>query len=445
MKPVVAIVGRANVGKSTLFNRITEGRHAIVADQPGMTRDRLYRDAEWLDRNFLLVDTGGIEFNKQEGIIPAKIKEQAQLAIEEAGVIIFVVDAKTGITSDDEEVAAMLRRSEKPVVLCVNKVDNFRNLEPVYEFFNLGLGEPIAISSLHGMNIGDLLDEVIKYFPAKDEESFDGDRVSLAFIGRPNVGKSSLTNALLGVDRVIVSDIAGTTRDAIDTYLVKDGKEYVIIDTAGMRRKARINEPTERYSVERGMKAIDRCDVAVLVLDATGGVTDQDKHIAGFAHESGKGLLIVVNKWDLPEKDGKSMKKFEDKIKEELGFADYALTLFVSAKTGQRVNEILPLCDFISEQQSRRVPTARLNEVMREAMLLNPPPTDKGKRLKVLYTTQVGVKPPKFVVFLNDPELMHFSYARYLENKMRESFGFAGTSIKLLFRKREKDDKPILK
>jgi len=439
MKPVVAIVGRANVGKSTLFNRITEGRHAIVADQPGMTRDRLYRDAEWLNHQFLLIDTGGIEFNKQEGIIPAKIKEQAELAMEESDVIIFVVDSRTGITGDDMEVASILRKTEKPVILCVNKIDNFRDLSPIYEFYNLGLGEPIPVSSLHGMNIGDLLDAVIEHFPEQNEEEIDGDRISIALIGRPNVGKSSLTNALVGADRVIVSDIAGTTRDAIDTVLRKDGKEYVIIDTAGMRRKARINEPTERYSVERGMKAIDRCDVAVLVLDAESGVTDQDKRIAGMAHEQGKGLLIVINKWDLPVKDSKTMKKFEDKIKEELPFAEYALTLFVSAKTGQRVGEILPLCDFISQQQNHRVATARLNEVVREAVLLNPPPTDKGKRLKILYATQVGVKPPKFVIFLNDPELMHFSYARYLENKFRESFGFAGTSIKILFRKRDKE------
>ena len=439
MKPVVAIVGRANVGKSTLFNRLTGARNAIVADEPGVTRDRLYRDASWLDRDYVLIDTGGIEFNTADGVIEGKVKEQADLAIEEADVIIFTVDARAGVTSDDAEVAAMLRKSGKHVVVAVNKVDNFNDLTPVYEFFQLGLGEPVGISSLHGMNTGDLLDRVIEYFPSQREEYFEGDNVNIAFVGRPNVGKSSLVNKILGVDRVIVSNVAGTTRDAIDTVFEKDGRTYTIVDTAGMRRRGKINEPTERYSVSRGLRAVERCDVAVLVIDATAGITDQDKRIAGYVHEAGRGLLIVVNKWDLPDKDGKSMKRFEELIEAEMGFAGYALNIFVSAKTGQRVDKILPLVDFISEQHSRRVSTATLNEVLREAVMLNPPPTDKGKKLKVLYATQVGVKPPKIVIFLNEPEIMHFSYSRYLENKLRENLGFSGTPIRFIWRKREKE------
>ncbi|MBQ6536477.1 MAG: ribosome biogenesis GTPase Der [Firmicutes bacterium] len=442
-KPIVAIVGRENVGKSTLFNRIIGARHAIVEDTPGITRDRLYRDAEWLDREFTLIDTGGIKFNTEEGVIYGKVKQQAELAIEEASVIILVVDISAGLTSEDEEVAALLRRSGKPVVVAVNKADDFVNPEkmlPLYDFYSLAVGDLIPVSAMHSLNIGDLLDAVIRYLPPADEDEGEGDVVRLALIGRPNVGKSSLVNRLLGQERVIVSDIPGTTRDAIDTHLSRDGREYVIIDTAGMRRKSRIGEPAEHYSVSRALNAIDRADVCVLVIDATAGIIEQDKHIAGYAHEAGKGLLIVVNKWDLPEKETNTMKRFDDDIKEELAFAGYALTLFVSAKTGQRCDRILPLVDFISEQCSRRVTTAQLNEVVREAVALNVPPTDKGRRLKVLYATQVGTKPPKFVFFLNDPELMHFSYARYLENKLREAFGFAGTPISLMWRKREKDE-----
>ena len=431
------------MGKSTLFNRIIGARHAIVEDTPGITRDRLYRDAEWLDREFTLIDTGGIKFNTDDGLIYGKVKQQAELAIEEAAVIIFVVDLQAGLTAEDRDVAELLRKSGKPVVLAVNKADNFSNPEkllPVYDFYDLALGEPIPVSAAQALNTGDLLDAVTRHFstPAATEEN--GDRVSFALIGRPNVGKSSLVNRLLGEERVIVADQPGTTRDAIDTVLKKDGREYVIIDTAGMRRKARINEPAESYSVSRALNAIDRSDVCVLVLDAAAGIREQDKHIAGYAHEAGKGLLILVNKWDVPEKDTGTMKKFEEKIKEELGFASYALTLFVSAKTGQRCDRILPLVDFIAEQSSRRITTPQLNEVLREAVALNPPPTDKGRRLKVLYATQVGVKPPKLVLFLNDPELMHFSYARYLENKLREAFGFAGTPISLMWRKRDKED-----
>ena len=442
-RPIVAIVGRENVGKSTLFNRILGARHAIVEDSPGITRDRLYRDVEWLDRDFTLIDTGGIKFNTEEGLIYGKVKQQAELAIEEAGVIIFVVDGMAGLTSEDEDVADLLRRSGKPVVLAVNKTDDFSDeskMLPVYDFYTLALGEPIPVSSIHALNIGDLLDAVIAHFSPAGESEGEGDIVKLAFIGRPNVGKSSLVNRLLGEERVIVSDIPGTTRDAIDTRLCREGREYMIIDTAGMRRKGLINEPAEQYSVARSLNAIDRSDVAVLVIDASSGIIEQDKKIAGYAHESGKGLLIVVNKWDLPEKETNTMVKFEKELKEELGFASYALTLFVSAKTGQRCNKILPLVDFISEQCSRRVPTAQLNEVIREAVALNIPPTDKGRRLKILYATQVGTKPPKFVIFLNDPEIMHFSYARYLENKIREAFGFAGTPISLMWRKREKEE-----
>ena len=442
-KPIVAIVGRENVGKSTLFNRIIGARHAIVEDTPGITRDRLYRDAEWLDQEFTVIDTGGIKFNTENGPIYGKVKEQAELAIEEAAVIILVTDYTAGVTADDEDVAELLRRSGKPVVVAVNKVDDFSDpdkLLPVYDFYTLALGDPIPVSASHALNIGDLLDEVIAHFREKAEKEDEGDRVSLALIGRPNVGKSSLVNRLLGQDRVIVSDMPGTTRDAIDTALKKDGKEYVIIDTAGMRRKGRINEPAEHYSVSRALNALDRADVAVLVIDASAGIIEMDKKIAGYAHEAGKGLLIVVNKWDLPEKETNTMKKFEDDIKEELGFATYALTIFVSAKTGQRCDKILPLVDFIAEQNSRRLTTAQLNEVLREAVALNPPPTDKGRRLKILYGTQVGVCPPKIVIFMNDPEIMHFSYARYLENKIREAFGFAGTPISLMWRKREKDE-----
>ena len=413
-----------------------------MEDTPGITRDRLYRDAEWLDREFTLIDTGGIKFNTENGLIYGKVKEQAQLAIEEASVIILVTDYTDGVTADDEDVADLLRRSGKPIVVAVNKVDNFSDPEkllPVYDFYSLALGEPIPVSASHALNIGDLLDAVVAHFDDVAHHEDEGDRVSLALIGRPNVGKSSLVNRLLGQERVIVSNIPGTTRDAIDTVLKKDGREYVIIDTAGMRRKGRINEPAEHYSVSRALNALDRADVAVLVIDAAAGIIEMDKKIAGYAHEAGKGLLIVVNKWDLPEKETNTMKKFEDDIKEELGFASYALTLFVSAKTGQRCDKILPLVDFIAEQHSRRLTTAQLNEVLREAVALNPPPTDKGRRLKVLYGAQVGVCPPKIVIFLNDPEIMHFSYARYLENKIREAFGFAGTPISLIGRQRDKE------
>ncbi|MEG1997940.1 MAG: ribosome biogenesis GTPase Der, partial [Clostridiales bacterium] len=381
-RPIVAIVGRENVGKSTLFNRIIGARHAIVEDTPGITRDRLYRDAEWLNYYFTVIDTGGIKFNSDDGLIYGKVKQQAELAIEEAQVIVFVVSFLDGVTAEDQDVADLLRKSGKPIVLAVNKTDNFQTPEqllPLYDFYSLGLGEPIPLSAVQALNIGDLLDVVVSHFPAGSAGADEGDIVKIAFIGRPNVGKSSLVNRLLGQDRVIVSDIPGTTRDAIDTKLIRDGREYMIIDTAGMRHKPRINEPAEYYSVARALNAVERADVAVLVLDASAGIIEQDKRIAGYAHEAGKGLLIVVNKWDLPEKDDKTMNKFEQDIKAELAFASYALTLFVSAKTGQRCDKILPLTDFISEQASRRITTAAMNEVLREAVALNSPPTDKGR------------------------------------------------------------------
>ncbi|MEL7564332.1 MAG: ribosome biogenesis GTPase Der [Dehalobacterium sp.] len=439
MKPIVAIVGRPNVGKSTLFNRFTGSRIAIVEDIPGVTRDRLYRDAEWLNREFTVVDTGGIEFYGKGGIIETKVKKQAQLAIEEADVILFVVDGKSGITPDDEAVAQLLRRSSKPVILVVNKIENYDRPDSVYEFFNLGLGDPIPISAAHGMNTGDLLDAMISKFPLEEEEDLPPETIKIAVIGRPNVGKSSLANKILGEERLIVSDIAGTTRDAIDSLLEQDGKHYVIIDTAGMRRKAKVNEPTERYSVLRSLRAIDRSDIVLMLIDGVDGVTEQDKKIAGYAHEAGKGMILIVNKWDLVVKDDKTMNQYDKKVREEMGFLHYAPILYISALSGQRVNKVLEIVDFVAEQQNLRIPTARLNEVVDEALAVTPPPTDKGKRLKIFYVTQIGVKPPKFVLFVNEPELMHFSYQRYLENQFRKNFGFEGTAIWLMIRKREKE------
>ncbi|MGI6684828.1 MAG: ribosome biogenesis GTPase Der [Bacillota bacterium] len=439
MKPILAIVGRPNVGKSTLFNRITGGRTAIVENTPGVTRDRLYRDAEWTNREFTVIDTGGIDFYGKGGIIETKVKQQAELAIEEADVILFVVDGKTGITPDDEAVAQLLRKSSKPVVLAVNKIENFDQQNSVYEFYNLGLGDPIPISAAHGMNTGDLLDAVVDNFPPEEEDNFPPETIKIAVIGRPNVGKSSLVNKILGEERLIVSDIAGTTRDAIDSLFEQNGKHYVIIDTAGMRRKSRINEPTERYSVLRSLRAIDKSDVILMLIDAVDGVTEQDKKIAGYAHEAGKGMILVVNKWDLVIKDDKTMHQFDKRIREEMGFLHYAPIMYISALTGQRVPKILEIVDFVAEQQNLRVSTARLNEVIDEALAINPPPTDKGKKLKIFYVTQVGVRPPKFVFFVNEPELMHFSYQRYLENQFRKNFGFEGTAIWLMIRKREKE------
>jgi len=439
-KPVVAIVGRPNVGKSTLFNRITGGLVAIVENMPGVTRDRLYRDAEWLGQKFALIDTGGIEFKDQGTPIPAQMRRQAEIAMEEADVVIFVVDAQLPPTPDDDMIARTLRRSGKPVLLAANKVEDFEQIEgQLYDFLSLGLGEAIPISAVHGMNTGDLLDVVISNFPDNNEEEYDPDVIRISVIGRPNVGKSSLVNTLLGKNRVIVSNIPGTTRDAIDTPFEQDGKHYVLIDTAGMRRKARIDELTEQYSVVRSLRAVDRSDVILMLIDAVDGVTEQDKKIAGYAHEAGKAIVLVVNKWDLVEKDEKTINKFEKTIREELGFMQYAPTMFVSALTGQRVTKIIELVDFVAEQNSTRVTTATLNTLLREWLHLNPPPSDKGRRLKVRYITQVGVKPPTFVFFVNDPDLMHFSYKRYLENQMRKHFGFEGTPIRIVVRQKDEE------
>lgn len=438
-KPIVAIVGRPNVGKSTLFNRLAGQRMAIVEDQPGVTRDRLYIDAEWLNHNFTIVDTGGIEPDPQDEILAA-MRRQAELAIDEADVILFVVDAKQGMTTDDQEVSKMLRTTNKPVVLAVNKVDN-RDMEAsLYEFYGLGLGEPLGLSAIHGLGTGDLLDEVVKNFPADAEEDYDEDVIKVAIIGRPNVGKSSLTNALLGQERMIVSDVAGTTRDAIDSLLnLSDGTRMVIIDTAGMRRKAKIDLPVERYSVIRALRAVDRSDVVLMVLDATQGVTEQDKKIVGYAHDNGKANIIVVNKWDLVEKDDKTVNKFTNDIRNELAFLQYAPVIFISAKTKQRVHRLGDLVKYVAEQHSMRIATGVLNSLVEEATMINPPPSDKGRRLKIFYATQPSVKPPTFVFFVNHAELMHFSYLRYLENKLRESFGFEGTPLRLVVRERAEE------
>ncbi|MDP4126571.1 MAG: ribosome biogenesis GTPase Der [Bacillota bacterium] len=439
-KPVVAIVGRPNVGKSTLFNRIAGGLVAIVENMPGVTRDRLYRDAEWLGRKFALIDTGGIEFKDEGTPIASQMRRQAEIAMEEADVVIFVVDSQISPTPDDDLIARTLRRSGKPVLLAANKVENFEKAESqLYEFYSLGLGEPIPISAVHGMNTGDLLDLVISNLPENNDEEYDPDVIRISVIGRPNVGKSSLVNTLLGKERVIVSNIPGTTRDAIDTPFEHEGKHYILIDTAGMRRKGRIDELTEQYSVVRSLRAVDRSDAILMLIDATDGVTDQDKKIAGYAHDAGKGIVLVVNKWDLVEKDEKTINQFEKSIREELGFMQYAPTMFISAKTGQRVHKILELVDFVVEQNATRVTTATLNTLLREWVHLNPPPTDKGRRLKVRYLTQVSVKPPTFVFFVNDPELMHFSYRRYLENQMRQHFGFEGSPIRIVVRQKDEE------
>lgn len=438
-KPIVAIVGRPNVGKSTLFNRLVGGRLAIVEDIPGVTRDRIYGDATWLEHSFTLIDTGGIEFSGIENEIASQMRHQAQLAMEEADVILFVVDGREGLTHSDEEVANLLRRSSKPVVLVVNKVDNFDRTDLYNEFFALGLGDPVLISAAHGYNIGDLLDEVVKNFPPLLPEEEDEDIIKIAVIGRPNVGKSSLVNALLGEERVIVSDVPGTTRDAIDTALEKDGQKYIIIDTAGMRRRGKIADAVERYSVIRSLRAVDRSDIVLMVIDAVAGLTEQDKKIAGYAHENGKGCILVVNKWDLVEKDDKTALRFTEALREGLGFMQYAPIIYVSAKTRKRVAKILELVKFVADQHSMRIATSVLNNLIREATYLTPPPSDRGRRLKILYATQVAVKPPTFVLFVNDTELLHFSYQRYIENQLRQTFGFEGTPIRIIPRNRQED------
>jgi len=434
VKPVIAIVGRPNVGKSTIFNRIVGERVSIVEDIPGVTRDRIYSSAEWLTHDFNIIDTGGIEIGDEPFL--EQIRQQAEIAIEEADVIIFLVNGREGVTAADEEVAKILYKTKKPVVLGVNKIDNPEMRNEIYDFYALGFGEPFPISGSHGLGLGDLLDEAAKHFPKSGEQGYDEDIIKFSLIGRPNVGKSSLTNALLGEDRVIVSSIAGTTRDAIDSKFKYNNQEYVIIDTAGMRKKGKVYESTEKYSVLRALRAIERSDVVLVVLDGEEGIIEQDKHIAGYAHEAGRAVIIVVNKWDAVEKDEKTMKAFEQNIREHFLFLSYAPIVFLSAKTKKRIHTLMPMINTASENHSRRVQTNILNEVIMDAIAMNPAPTDKGKRLKVYYATQVAVKPPSFVVFVNDTELMHFSYQRFLENRIREAFGFEGTPIKIFARER---------
>ena len=436
-KPVAAIVGRPNVGKSTLFNGLAGEMISIVKDTPGVTRDRIYADVSWLDRNFTLIDTGGIEPESKD-IILSQMREQAQIAIDTADVIIFITDVRQGLVDADSKVADMLRRSGKPVVLVVNKVDNFEKYMPdVYEFYNLGIGEPVPVSAASRLGIGDMLDQVISHFPQKSGEEEEDERPRIAIVGKPNVGKSSIINKLLGEQRVIVSDVAGTTRDAIDTDIVHDGREYVFIDTAGLRRKSRIKEELEKYSIIRTVTAVERADVVLVVIDAIEGVTEQDAKIAGIAHERGKGIIIVVNKWDAIEKNDKTMREYESRVREILSFMPYAEIMYVSAETGQRLNKLYDKIDMVIENQTLRIATGVLNEIMMEAVALQQPPSDKGKRLKLYYITQVSVKPPTFVIFVNDKELMHFSYTRYLENRIREAFGFRGTSLKFFIRERK--------
>ncbi len=439
-KPIVAIVGRPNVGKSTLFNALAGEQLSIVKDYPGITRDRLYADATWLDRSFTIIDTGGIEPDSSDAILKS-MREQAEIAIDTADVIVFLVDVRQGLVDADFKVADMLRRSQKPVVLTVNKVDNFKQLEAdVYEFYNLGLGDPIAVSSSNKQGFGELLDELVKYFPPEDEQGEEDERPRIAVVGKPNVGKSSLINRLLGENRCIVSDVAGTTRDSIDTIVEHEGKEYIFVDTAGLRRKNKIKEELEKYMIVRTVSAVEKADVVILMIDATEGITEQDAKIVGIAHERGRGIIIAVNKWDAIEKNDKTMYRFRDKIVQTLSFIPYAEILYISAATGQRVSKLFESIEVVIQNQNLRVKTGVLNEIMAEAVVLQQPPTDKGKRLKLYYITQVSVKPPTFVIFCNDKELFHFSYQRYIENKIREAFGFSGTSIRILIRERSEKE-----
>ena len=439
-KPVVAIVGRPNVGKSTLFNVIAGDTISIVKDTPGVTRDRIYADCTWLDMNFTLIDTGGIEPESQD-VILSQMREQAEIAIASADVIIFIVDVRQGLQDADSKVADMLRRSRKPVVLAVNKVDSMAKFgNDVYEFYNLGIGDPFPVSAASRLGIGDLLDAVAKYFDAEKMEEEEDDRPRIAVVGKPNVGKSSLINKLLGENRVIVSDIAGTTRDAVDTEIVHNGTSYVFIDTAGLRRKNKIKEELERYSIIRTVTAVERADIVVVVIDASEGVTEQDAKIAGIAHERGKGVIVAVNKWDAVEKNDKTIYQYTNKLKEVLSFMPYAEYIFISAATGQRLGKLFDLIDTVRQNQNLRVATGVLNEIITEAVAMQQPPSDKGKRLKIYYGTQVAVKPPTFVIFVNNKELMHFSYTRYLENQIRSAFGFRGTPLKFLIRERKVKD-----
>ena len=440
-KPVVAIVGRPNVGKSTLFNALAGEKISIVKDTPGVTRDRIYADVTWLDKEFTMIDTGGIEPDSKD-VILSQMREQAQIAIDTADVILFLTDVRQGLTDADSKVADMLRRSGKPVVLVVNKVDSFEKYMPdVYEFYNLGIGDPVPVSAASRLGIGDLLDLVMEYFPEHEAGEEDDDRPRVAIVGKPNVGKSSIINRLLGENRVIVSDVAGTTRDAIDTVIVHDQKEYVFIDTAGLRRKSRIKEELERYSIIRTVTAVERADVVLMVIDAVEGVTEQDAKIAGIAHERGKGVIIVVNKWDAIEKNDRTMREYESRVRQVISYMPYAEIMYVSAVTGQRLNRLYDMIDMIIANQTMRIATGVLNEIMTEAVATQQPPSDKGKRLKLYYITQVSVKPPTFVIFVNDKELMHFSYTRYLENKIREAFGFRGTPLRFIIRERKEKER----
>lgn len=434
-KPIVAIVGRPNVGKSTLFNKILGSRISIVDDKPGVTRDRIYAEADWLKHDFTLIDTGGLDLDSKE-VIPAQMRIQAELAVEIADVIIFLTDGREGLTPVDRDIAEVLRKTKKPVIVTLNKVDTGHQSKHFYEYYELGMGEPIEISASLGLGIGDLLDEVVQHFEVGEEDDGDDDVIKVAIIGKPNVGKSLLVNRILGENRVIVSDIAGTTRDAIDTPFTDGNDRYVLIDTAGIRRKSRVKENIERYSVIRAVAAIKRANVCLLVIDAAEGVTEQDKKIAGYSHENGKGMIILVNKWDLIEKDNRTMNEFIKEIRNELSYITYAPILFVSALTGQRMNRILEEVKKVANQNSMRTSTGILNEVIGEALLLNQPPSDKGRRLRIFYATQTSIRPPTFVLFINDKDLMHFSYLRYIENKIRENFGFEGTPINFILRQR---------
>lgn len=440
IKPIVAVVGRPNVGKSTLFNALAGSRISIVKDTPGITRDRIYADVSWLKYNFTLIDTGGIEPDSND-IILSQMREQAQIAIDTADVILFMVDVKQGMVDSDAKVADMLRRSHKPVLLVVNKVDSFEKMmADVYEFYNLGIGDPHPISAANQMGIGDLLDEVVAMFPEGSGEEEEDDRPRIAIVGKPNVGKSSIINKLIGENRLIVSDIAGTTRDAVDTAVKYNGKEYIFIDTAGLRRKNKIKEELERFMIIRTVSAVERADVVVLVIDGAEGVTEQDAKIAGIAHDRGKGIIVAVNKWDAVEKNDKTIYRFTENVRNTLSFMPYAEIIFVSAKTGQRLNKLYETIDMVIENQTLRVGTGVLNEIMMEAVALQQPPTDKGKRLRLYYITQVSVKPPTFVIFVNEKYLMHFSYQRYIENQIRQSFGFRGTPLHFIIRERKDKD-----